>query len=191
MTRFYYTLADIAAAAGIYTEIKPTSALTDNTGIEYFCADILDLVIGTESTEGKKLWQEYIWPNLLNTSIFYNDGKELDDETLLEAVENKIAQVYFWFKASYGNYSKLIALYTSEESNLMDTIKSTSLSKYNDTPQDGGDYSETDNHVSNATKVESETQGDTVINRLDEIRKKIRNFYNDWYKEFEKLFMIY
>lgn len=189
--RIYYTLADIAKASGQYENIGPMSAVRAGDGIENFCELVLNEPTSVaETEEGKKLWQEYIWPTVYSLSIYYQDGAELDEDELLKAVENKVGQIYFWFKSTYENRKVLIDFYSAAESSLMDNIKSTSLSKYNDTPQDGGNF-DTDDHTTNSTRIETSTAGDTPINRLDEIRKKLRNIYEDWYREFVKLFIIY
>lgn len=89
-------------------------------------------------------------------------------------------------------YIALMGLYNSQKTHLLDAIKSTTrtTSKFNDTPQDEGDFSD-DSHTSNITigEGESSTEATTPIERLNEISRKYENIVENWLKEFAILFI--
>lgn len=93
---------------------------------------------------------------------------------------------------TYDRYSTLLDIYQNNLNNLMKDIKATSKGnvRFNDTPQDGGDYSD-DNHTSNISQSETEslTAGATPIERIDEIKRKMANIMKEWSNEFDKLFI--
>ena len=58
----------------------------------------------------------------------------------------------------------------------MNKISASSKTLFNDTPQNGGDFT-TDNHTTNATQVTSESDVGTPIARLKEIRDNLESLY--------------
>lgn len=90
-------------------------------------------------------------------------------------------------RRTYNKYTKLISLYDAEKDNLMNNISSTNVARFNDTPQNGGDYS-SDTYTTNITKQEQSTEGATKITRLEEIRQGYDDLYVAWANEFNKLF---
>ena len=68
--------------------------------------------------------------------------------------------------------------------NLLKTIDSTV--EFNDTPQDV--YEDTVNYVT--TVQTNKTEGDSLINRLTQLRYKLIDVYNEWLKEFKPLFIV-
>lgn len=66
----------------------------------------------------------------------------------------------------------------------------TGTNRFNDTPQDGGDYSD-DNHSTNVSKSSSTTTADSgsLAQRLDEIFKNYRSIILEWSNEFNQLFL--
>lgn len=80
-------------------------------------------------------------------------------------------------------------MYAAEQDNLMKELTNRSVTLYNDTPQDGGDFTG-DEHTTTATQVVSNVEHDTKINRLDEIRKKLVNLYAEWCSDFYQHFHI-
>lgn len=88
---------------------------------------------------------------------------------------------------SYGNYKTLIDIYDNERTHLMNGIKVTTDSNFNDTPQDYGTF--TDNsHMTNTTHNESISDGTTVMARINEISNNIEDVYQTWADEFIDLF---
>ena len=94
--------------------------------------------------------------------------------------------------ATWYKHVPLIKLYKEKEAALLDRVQSESdtISRFNDTPQDGGDFADED-HTTNATTAHNVTASDyeTPMARLAEIREKFVNVYNIWAADFDILFM--
>lgn len=94
--------------------------------------------------------------------------------------------------ATFPKYSRLIKFYEAKEAELMNRLESAteSLNKFNDTPQEEGDYS-TDAHTTTATKATTKTATDyeTPMKRLKEIRDNLEDLYNAWAEDYANLFV--
>lgn len=93
--------------------------------------------------------------------------------------------IFTWLEATKENYGFLIKTYNEQRNNLLKGIKSTTRSKVNDVPQEVGDFW-SDDYVTSTSGVETETDANTLINRIDEINRKIKNVYFDWAEEFRE-----
>lgn len=89
-------------------------------------------------------------------------------------------------------YKKLLTLYASEESKLLDglTTESDGFVKFNDTPQGSGDFSD-DTHATNVTKTNSTTTTDvkTPMEKLKEIQDGYSDLLARWSEECSALFL--
>ena len=90
-----------------------------------------------------------------------------------------------WLQSSSEKYSLLIQNLTANKNKLLDDVKSASISRFNDTPQNSGDFSD-DNHTSTITKTENSSNVGTMMARLNEIEDNIKQLYMDWSDEFRK-----
>lgn len=65
------------------------------------------------------------------------------------------------------------------------SASSDGTTRFNDTPQDGGDYSD-DEHSTNITQSHTESTADTssIMDRLDGLYRNWRNVLKDWCDEF-------
>lgn len=88
---------------------------------------------------------------------------------------------------TYDKYAGIIKSFKSIQSDLMKQVNSTTETGYNDTPQSEGSYGDT-THRSSYTKVTSLVDGETPIERLNEINNKLKNIMLDWSNEFKRLF---
>ena len=79
----------------------------------------------------------------------------------------------------------LIQNLTANKSKLLDDVKSSSVARFNDTPQNSGDFSD-DQHTSNITTTTSSSNVGTMMQRLNEIEDNIKQLYIDWSNEFRK-----
>ena len=74
----------------------------------------------------------------------------------------------------------------------MDRMKgtTTSINRFNDTPQMGGDWS-SDGYTTNITQgtVENIVDGGTTMGRIEEIQSSYRNNMNDFIDKFTMLFI--
>ena len=75
-------------------------------------------------------------------------------------------------------YVMLIQNLELNKSKLLDDVKSSSLARFTDTPQNSGDFSD-DNHTSTITKTENSSNVGTMMQRLNEIEDNIKQLYID------------
>ena len=79
----------------------------------------------------------------------------------------------------------LIQNLNNNKQKLLDDVKSSSVARFNDTPQNSGDFSD-DQHTSNITTTTSSSNVGTMMQRLNEIEDNIKQLYIDWSNEFRK-----
>lgn len=72
----------------------------------------------------------------------------------------------------------LIQNLNNNKTKLLDDVKSSSTSRFNDTPQNSGDFSD-DQHTSNLTTTISSSNVGTMMQRLNEIEDNIKQLYID------------
>lgn len=94
---------------------------------------------------------------------------------------------------TYDYYSVILGAYATQKAKLLDSIQSTSAvrTRYNDTPQEGGNY-ESDPYASSITNVEGTNtdEGMTPMARLAEIERSYRDVIDHWVKEFAPMFIL-
>ena len=68
--------------------------------------------------------------------------------------------------------------------------KTTGRTRFNDTPQDEGEYND-EEHATNVSKSTTETEVDSgsIVSRLDELFKNFRSIILEWSNEFNILFL--
>ena len=188
--RTYYTLDEIrkalggsyAPGAGPYTMSSKSFSTFLND-----CLDKFGFALhpgATETTESNKCFQEYIWPRFYNETIIYTDTDEIEN-FVEKFIETKAGQIMSWWQSSTEKYSLLIQNLTANKTKLLDDVKSASISRFNDTPQNSGDFSD-DQHTSTVTKTENSSNVGTMMARLNEIEDNIKQLYIDWSNESRK-----
>ena len=188
--RIYYTLDDIRKAlGGSYVETAGPYAMFSKS-FSAFLNDCLDkfgftLHPGfTETTESNNCFRDYIWPRFYQEAIIYVYSDE--DESFVEKFcRTKVGQIMAWWQSSSEKYSMLIQNLNNNKAKLLDDVRSYSSSRFNDTPQNSGDFSD-DQHTSNITTTTSSSNAGTMMARLNEIEDNIKQLYIDWSNEFRK-----
>ena len=191
MERTYYSLEDIRKSVGIANIYKgPMAMLASSTGFIEFMNKCLSYhgfstIVGTnEAAEAYQCFANYIWPRFYKEAIIYVDSDE--DTTFVDKFcLTKIGNIFAWWKSSMDKYVMLIQNLEANKTKLLDDVKSASISRFNDTPQNSGDFSD-DPHTSTITKTENTTNAGTMMQRLNEIEDKIKQLYLDWSDEFRK-----
>ena len=190
MERTYYTLDDIrkavggsyASGEGPYSmSLKAFSAFLND------CLSKVNFVTAptfSETVETLTCFSKYIWPRFYNEAIIYVDSDE-DEDFLEKFCRTKVGQIMAWWQSSSEKYSMLIQNLNNNKSKLLDDVKSVSTSRFNDTPQNSGDFSD-DQHTSTITKTENSSNISTMMARLNEIEDNIKQLYIDWSNEFRK-----
>lgn len=94
---------------------------------------------------------------------------------------------------TYDYYHEVLGAYATQKAHLLDRVGSSSgvTTKYNDTPQEGGDYTG-DPYISSITNVAGTTEEDrdTPMARLHEIEVLYRDVLDDWARRFDQLFIL-
>ena len=189
--RVYYTLDDIRKSLELYKNYNgPFSMLTASSGFVSFMNKCLlysnySEIEGTiEDAQGYECFVNYIWPRFYQEAIIYVDSDE-DEDFVKKFARTKVGQIMAWWKSSMEKYSLLIQNLEANKNKLLDDVKSTSTSRFNDTPQNSGDFSD-DQHTSTVTKTENSSNVGTMMARLNEIEDNIKQLYLDWSNEFRK-----
>ena len=188
--RTYYTLDDIRKELGGSYVGKEGPYSMSLKAFSTFLNDCLEKVNFTlfsafaETDESQMCFREYIWPRFYQEAIIYVDSDETED-FLEKFCRTKVGQIFSWLKASSEKYVLLIQNLTANKAKLLDDVKSSSTSRFNDTPQNSGDFSD-DAHTSTVTKTENSSNVGTMMQRLNEIEDNIKQLYIDWSNEFRK-----
>ena len=182
MERTYYTLDDIRKEIPQFSATSGPYAMSTTTmnNFFYYCMSIAGFTPYdkfNDTEEGKKCFQEYLWPRFYQEAIIYTDSDESED-FVKKFCKTKIGQIMSWWTSASEKYSMLIQNLTANKSKLLDDVKSSSIARFNDTPQNSGDFSD-DNHTSNITKTESSSNVGTMMQRLNEIEDNIKQLYID------------
>ena len=190
--RTYYTLDDIRIEIGIspndkgpYTIANSSAASLSSFLMNCFYKLHFSLPPTlTETDEARTCFKEYIWPRFYQEAIIYTDLDENED-FVEKFCRTKSGQILSWWTASMDKYSLLIQNLKANKKKLLYDVKSASISRSNDTPQNSGDFSD-DNHTSTVTKTENSSNVGTMMARLNEIEDNIKQLYIDWSNEFRK-----
>lgn len=118
----------------------------------------------------------------------YYDDASAPDSSERKEIFREFIQV---FNLTAPRYVPLLQQFNAKESDPIGKISSTSTGKtrFNDTPQDGGEFDD-DDHTSHITQTEATTESDSgsIMERLDSLYKNWRQILRDWTSEFIGLF---
>lgn len=192
MIRKYFTLKDLFDIVAplkdyMYTGKVEEHAIKNIT--QAFYPSLTDTILDT--AEANTLWCTYIVPRYYNMACFYVDLVNPESEFYEEEWRNWFRKFNSILVRNYEKYKLMIGYFNAAKNNLMDNIKSTSESKFNDTPQNVQgiyDWSD-DDHLSNITRNETSTELGSKISRLKEIEDNITDHYDKWADEFGGLFI--
>lgn len=193
LNRRYWTLDDVRHDIALFPNseglfVAEFNALT----MDEFMKDVIKNCGWQEPTANwtfseylDKCWQNYIWPKFYDLPICYSDDDSIADDDSEKVFSNYIGAIVAWMDSSDSYYSILIKNLEDNKTKLLNQIKSNSIQRFNDTPQNGGDFSD-DNHTTNTTSNEAYTDGGTVLSRLNEIENNLKRLYEQWSDEFRK-----
>ena len=183
MERTYYTLDDIRKeVGGSYITGEGPYSMSNKSFGEFLndCLRKAGLTAHSailEGTEASKCFREYIWPRFYNEVVVYTDSDESED-FVEKFASTKVGQIFAWWLSSVEKYSMLIQNLSNNKAKLLDDVKSSSIARFNDTPQNSGDFSD-DPHTSTITKTENSSNVGTMMQRLNEIEDNIKQLYLD------------
>ena len=129
-------------------------------------------------------YDDYIYEKTFN----WNDNVVLNSNDI-DKVISKLLNV---LNMTLPRYIPILMANKNASTDVLKPMKSESTSKtrFNDTPQNGGDFSD-DNHSTNVSDNTSETTADSgsLVQRLDEAFKNYRSIILEWSNEFNQLFL--
>lgn len=187
--RRYFTLDDVKNSLGILPTLKgPLTMEAGNESISQFIYEILEKcgcanVILSTSQYADIMFKEYLWPKYYNAHVCFTDDETIADDDAEKVFSDFIGPIIAWLRSSDDKYSLLINNLEANKTKLLGAIKSSTISRYNDTPQNQGNFDD-DAHNTNVTKNESETDGTTLLARLNEIEDNLKMLYDRWSNEF-------
>ena len=186
MERTYYTLDDIRKALNIIGEGPYVMNSMTFSSFLNACLQKAGYTTTTftETQESTECFRYYIWPRFYQEVVVYVDSDESED-FLEKLCRTKAGQIFAWWFSSSEKYSMLIQNLEANKTKLLDDVKSSSIARFNDTPQNSGDFSD-DNHTSNITTTTNSSNVGTMMQRLNEIEDNIKQLYIDWSDEFRK-----
>lgn len=180
--RFYYTLKDACDSDNI-----------DN--INSFVANVQAYAVGYSQPIYPSGFGP-VWTILLNRH--YSDYIAYKDyyfeETLADNFQPTFdtgefyRQFYQIYLSTYERYNAILGFYNAKKAQLLDKIGSETKAKFNDTPQNGGDF-DNDEHLSTITTTTTEQDLVPLINRLDDVSRLYKDVLSDWADEFAVLFI--
>lgn len=131
---------------------------------------------------------QYLFPKYWFLYVYPCGDSESDSAKVYKSFFNRFSQLII---ATWGKYAPIVKAFKEKEGQLLARLgsESTSLTRFNDTPQNSGDFKD-EAHTTTATQSANVTASDyeTPINRLREIREKFENVYNAWARDFDILF---
>ena len=138
---------------------------------------------------GCQLWG-YIW-NTYKDHIALITDEEWKRENNQEVID-------FWhefygiWNRTHKYYEKMISLLKDNETKLLAQVSSLTESdnRFNNTPDQSGDYSGLDYATTiNKNKITTSSDAGTILERLEEVRRRYTDYYEKWAREFGKLFI--
>lgn len=189
--RTYISLEDLLI--DVYDEVPGNLLLGEEvTDLIKDCYNYFIQEVGTgsnlASAQVNKLFCSYLFPRYHEQTIGYYDGEDnqyhAKQSLVCSTWLTKFANVV---NRTYNKYIKLINLYDAEKDNLMNDITVTNTSRYNDTPQNGGAFTD-DSYTTNYTEATQTSPAATKMARLEEIRDGYDDLYTAWADEFKKIF---
>lgn len=180
-------------------EIDDETKYFDYKTLEDFIAD--DMPIETD------IYLQFKYPTLIEKlwqAIFSKYGEEdftlsINHHLIAEELPKLQKQIAKRFISMFNimleteeYYGKVIEIYESEKNNLMNKLNSSTngISRFNDTPQDEGDFAN-DEHTSSLTQTEASTSNDVAytMNKIKDIQESYKRIWEDWLREFQRLFI--
>lgn len=189
--RRYFTLDDVKDSLGVLTTFKgPFTMEAAAESVVDFFNDVLKNCGWTEqtftvSTYMNTCWQQYIWPKFYDQYICFTDDDSIPDDDAEKVFSNYIGPIIAWIRSSDTKFSLLIANQEANKTKLLDQIKSSSINRFNDTPQNAGGFEDLA-HNTNVTITESSTDGASLLARLNEVENNLKRLYDDWSNEFRQ-----
>ena len=130
---------------------------------------------------------DLIVKRFLNSYCFWTDSEVFNVEKCI----NFFGKLFYLMEMTSPRYLTLLNAYSASQAELLSPVetKTTGSNRFNDTPQDEGDFAN-DEHTTNISQMESTIQNDldSKMGRIREIESSYSNLLLQWSNEFEALF---
>ena len=203
VTRFYYTYQELLDQVSIPDYQMPRYPHDVDMSQDWFTKLIevgdLEFAVYTLS--------EFFTDSLINTivnalmGVVYNrhandiiswvDNIEDEEDGYEDAMYKALTKIIGVIDLTLPRYIPLLQQNEYASTDPIAPVSSVSKNKtrFNDTPQDGGDFNN-DPHATNVSESENETSVDSasLMERLDQLFKNFRSIILEWSNEFNQLF---
>lgn len=197
-TRYYWTLQEALNSITGNTDIKDwnfnasevlesISTMYTNTGYFPSVVQLSGGVLVWSNTHYEKV-MDLVMKRYREHYVFWTK----DDQPNPDKGEVFVSKLIYLLEMTAPRYLKLLEVYASASAQLLNPVEITSsgTTRFNDTPQDSGDFS-SDSHTTNLTEDSRTTTNDldTKMGRIREIESSYNNLLLNWSNEFDKLFI--
>ena len=193
--RYYFSFWEVLSLGDYQEKFNYEYKESDFTAMLEHMADTLTY-FETPIWNSDSGYSDLAYPKLIDILVrryneklcFYSDSESYDEGKAF----NFIAKMLNLIEMTAPRYLAILKVYDDNKNNLMNpvSIVSEGISRFNDTPQDEGDFAN-DEHTTNLTQDHRETSNDidTIMGRIKEIESNYNNVLLDWSNEFERLFI--
>lgn len=189
----YFTLGDVAALEDDTWYPNTSNSLNMSTIMNKY-----GLVLEDSSNDKVTLFNQLmriIFDRFYECSVYKKLISIFVDESQVTITASQLKYIWNQFVGMFNltapRYIPLLKSYKANEENPIAQVESTTtgLNRFNDTPQNEGDFAN-DEHTTNITQNEVKVTADSgsVVERLDALYKNWRSILRDWSNEFRCLF---
>lgn len=189
----YFSLGDVAALEDDTWYPNTSNSLNMSTIMNKYA-----LVLEDSSNDKVTLFNQLmriIFDRFYECSVYKKLISIFVDETQVTITASQLKYIWSQFVGMFNltapRYIPLLKSYKANEENPIAQVESTTtgLNRFNDTPQNEGDFAN-DEHTTNITQNEVKVTADSgsVVERLDALYKNWRSVLRDWSNEFRCLF---
>lgn len=198
----YFTLQEVLH---LYPTYEPTTPNDKNTNVEWFsnmlsAADLKYNINGLNANITDATIKSIV--NSLMTIVYnrhfdeymYSMDMEWDEDLSLTTSHFPYAMkdLINVLNLTAPKYIPLFRAFSDKSSDPIAKVESitTGSARYNDTPQDEGDFAN-DEHTTNITQTSSSQQVDagSIMTRLAELYRDFKSIILEWSNEFDKIFL--
>ena len=187
--RYYWNLKEILAR-------NKEDYQVNSEDLRTLLVSLIQAGFQTSVLDNEYDWTNENYPKVLDLVIrrHITDYCVVSDSEAYPATpaKNFLAKLIYVLEMTTPRYTTLINSYEESRENLLNPviIKTTGINRFNDTPQDEGDFAN-DSHTTNLTEIKNKTENDadTAMGRIREIEENYKNLLLIWSREFESLFL--
>ena len=186
--RFFWTLKEVLDPNGSKSDfnIDNTDVLSVVSSMSGYSTSTISNGVWTDTNYSKVI--DLVVKRYLDYYCFYTTDENFDTDKQ----KNFIAKLIMILEMTSPRYLKLLEVYASASAQLLNPveIETSRLTRFNDTPQDEGDFAN-DEHTTNLTEDTGTTKNDldTKMGRIREIESNYNNLLLNWSREFKSLFI--